>query len=137
VHDVTVDQFPLGKVVAPRWAAVLVVLLVIVVALSFNARLATMQQMRKEEARLKQAVSVEQARRADLQSLRSYVASDAYVEHWARVEAKMIKPGEVVIVPVAPNVAPTNPTPPAPVQTPKTILEEWWSLFFGEATATP
>jgi cell division protein FtsB len=137
VHGVTADQFPLGKVVAPRWAAVLVLVVMIVAALNFNARLTTLQQMRDEETRLKRAVSAEQARRSDLQSLRSYVASDAYVEHWARVEAKMIKPGEVVIVLVAPNVAPANPTMPAAVQMPKTILEEWWSLFFGEVPATP
>ena len=120
-----------------RWVVLSVMVLIAVLAFNFNSRLATIRQMRQDEVRLKQSVMAEEARQVDLNLLRSYVASDAYVEHWARVEAKMIKPGEVIIVPVASNVAPTNPTPPAPVQVPKTILEEWWSLFFGEAPATP
>ena len=131
------DQLPLGRVGFQRWAAAVIVLLVVVLALSFNTRLATIRRMHREEARLKQAVAMEETRQADLQWLGAYVASDDYVEHWARVEAKMIKPGEVVIVPVAPNVAATNPTAPASVQAPATIFEEWWSLFFGEAPATP
>ncbi len=133
----TVDQFPLGKVAFQRWAAALVLLLVALLAINFNSRLTTLRQMREEEARLKLAVSAERARQTSLQSLRSYVASDSYVEHWARVEARMIKPGEVAVVPVAPNVARVTPAPPAPTHAPATILEEWWALFFGESPLTP
>ena len=133
----TADQFPLGKVAFQRWAAALVLLLVALLAINFNSRLTTLRQMREEEARLKQAVSAERARQTSLQSLRSYVASDSYVEHWARVEARMIKPGEVAVVPVAPNVARATPEPPAPTRAPATILEEWWALFFGESPPTP
>ena len=133
----TADQFPLGKVAFQRWAAALVLLLVALLAINFNSRLTTLRQMREEEARLKLAVSAERARQTSLQSLRSYVASDSYVEHWARVEARMIKPGEVAVVLVAPNVARVTPEPPAPTRAPATILEEWWALFFDESPTVP
>jgi cell division protein FtsB len=120
-----------------RWAAALIVLVVVLLALNFNSRLATIRQMRQDEARLKQPVAAEEARQADLKSYLSYVLSDRYVEHWARVEARMIRPGEVAVVPVAPNVARATPEPPAPTRALATILEEWWALFFGEPPAVP
>jgi cell division protein FtsB len=137
VSDVTADQFPLGKVGFQRWAAALIVLLVMVLALNFNARLATIRQMRQEETRLKQAVAAEEARQAGLQSLRAYVMSDTYVEHWARVDARMIKPREVPVILIAPNTAQASPNPAAPISAPSTILDEWWALFFGETPAVP
>jgi cell division protein FtsB len=115
-----------------RLAPVLIVLVLVPVAIAFNARLATVRQMRQDESRLSQEVAAEQARQADLKLLQSYVASDAYVEHWARVEARMTKPGEVAVIPVAPTGAQPNAAPSAPVSTPSTIVDEWWAVFFDD-----
>jgi len=93
-----------------RWAAVLLLLMIVPVAISFNARLSTIRQMRQDEARLKRAVATEQVRQADLKSLRSYVSSDAYVEHWARASARMTRPGEVAVIPVASGSLQFNPS---------------------------
>jgi len=131
------DQLPQSKVLIQRWVAVLMVIMVVLLAFSFNSRLATIRQMRQDEARLKQAVVAEEAKQSSLKSLRSYVASDAYTEHWARVEAKMTRPGEVAIVPMALNVAPVASNAATLVRTPATILDEWWTLFFGETSSTP
>jgi hypothetical protein len=106
------------------------------VAIAFNARLATVRQMRQDEARSSQEVVAEQARQADLKLLRSYVASDAYVEHWARVEARMTKPGEVAVIPVAPASAQLNATPSVPASAPPTIADEWWAVFFDDNLKT-
>ena len=119
-----------------RWAAVLLLLIIVPVAISFNARLATIRQMRQDEARLKQAVTTEQVRQADLKSLRVYVASDAYVEHWARASARMTRPGEVAVIPVAPSNSQFNPSAPTLASAPASILDEWWAVFFDE-TLTP
>ncbi len=64
----------------------------------FGQQLALARQMRAEEMQLKQTVAAEQARHDDLVAQSEYVRSDEYVEHWARGEAKMAKPGEVSIV---------------------------------------
>ncbi len=115
----------------------MIVLVVALLALNFNARLATIQQMRQEETRLRQAVAKEEARQIGLKSLQAYVASDDYVEHWARVEARMIKPGEIPVIPIAARTAQVEPGLSPPARVPATILEEWWMLFFGETPAIP
>ena len=109
---------------------VLIVLVLVPVAIAFNARLATVRQLRQDEARLNQQVVAEQARQSDLKSLQSYVASDAYVEHWARVEARMAKPGEVAVIPIAPAGVQLNAAPSVPASAPPTIVDEWWTVFF-------
>jgi len=81
---------------------------------------------------LSQEVAAEQARQANLKLLQSYVASDAYVEHWARVEARMARPGEVAVIPVAPTSLQLNAVPSALEGGPPTILDEWWVVFFDD-----
>ena len=87
------------------------------------------RQMRVEEIRLEQMVATEQARYEILQEELEYVQSDAYIEEWARVEARMVQPGEVLVVP------PENmdlyiyglPTAtPSPTPTPSS----WWDRLW-------
>jgi cell division protein FtsB len=115
-----------------RLSPVLIMLMLVPMAIAFNARLATIRQMRQDEIRLSQEVAAEQARQANLKLLQSYVASDAYVEHWARVEARMAKPGEVTVIPVAPASAQVNAVPSASASVPSTIVDEWWMVFFDD-----
>lgn len=126
-----------GKLVLQRWAVVVVLLVIVPVVIGFNARLATVRQLRQDEARLRQAVATEQLRQADLQSLRAYVASDAYVEHWARAQARMTRPGEVAVIPVAPTSAQANSPEPTLASAPASILEEWWLVFFDDNSRSP
>jgi len=109
----------------------------VLLALGFNSRLTAIRQMRQDEAYLKQAVAAEETRQAGLKTYRDYIRSDSYVEHWARVDARMIKAGEGAMVPVAPAVGQPASGSLAPVQAPVTILDEWWSLFFGESSSSP
>lgn len=122
----------------PRWLVALAVVVFIPLAADFNARMVTIQQMRQEESRLVQALASASTRRADLEATRMYIQSDAYVEHWARVEARMAQPGQVAVIPVllATPTPQAPPTPPAsPVSSP---LEEWWALFFtGDQVILP
>lgn len=64
----------------------------------FSQQVTRAQQMRAEEVRLEQAVAAEQVYHDDLAAHLKYVQSDAYVEQWARKDAKMARPGEVVVV---------------------------------------
>lgn len=114
----------------PRWLLALAVVAFIPLAADLNARMVTIQQMRQEEYRLTQRIAAESTRRAGLEATRAYVQSDAYVENWARMEARMARPGEVAVIPV---MLPT-PTPmatPAPASAAPSLLDEWWILFFG------
>ena len=64
----------------------------------FNQQVARARQMRVEEIRFEQAVAAKQIYHDDLVAQLEYVGSDGYVEQWAREDAKMTRPGEVVVV---------------------------------------
>ncbi len=87
--------------------------------------------------RLEKTIEIEVAQNtATIQSLYTqiaYATSEAAVEEWAREEGHMARPGDVLIVPIAPG----NPTAqgiiqPTPTQRPVANWEVWWALFFGE-----
>lgn len=110
-------------------------------AWGFTRQLALARQMRMEEARLMQAVATEQARNEALTAQAEYVESDECVEHFARCEARMARPGEVVVVPLAEATPePAVEAQPAPASEPdKSFWTELWALVFGssEEPASP
>ena len=128
------DQLLQGNTILRRWAVALILLTVVPLALSFNARMATIRQMRQDETRLKQIVTAEETRQADLKQQLDDVRSDEYAKHWARVDAKMSKPGEVPVILAAPNDSLPTPAKPVTTQAPTSILDEWWAVFFGDTS---
>ena len=115
-------------------AAVIALAVIGALVWGFGRQLALARQMRAEEIRLEQAVAAEQLRHDELAAQLKYVKSDEYVERWARAEAKMAKPGEVVVVLAADAdtesaVAP-QPTPPLEPEA-RPFWVEWWELAFG------
>lgn len=130
VDSVTANQLSMGKVTLPRWAVAVTLVAAGLLALGFNSRLTAIRQMRQDEARLKQAIATEEARQAGLKSYLDYIRSDSYVEHWARVDARMVKTGEVAVILVAPAAEQPDSNSPPLVQAPATILDEWRALFF-------
>ena len=100
----------------------------------FGQQLVLARQMWAEEVRLEQVVVTEEARRQDLVTQLEYVKSDEYVEHWARKEVKMAKPGEVAVVPlVSAGEGPSGDEQPAatPTPEPRPFWVEWWESLFG------
>jgi hypothetical protein len=67
-----------------------------------------------------------------------YVQTDAYVSQWAREEAKMAKPGEVVMIPVLRGGSERAAAPaPEPLEEAPAVSEDrpfwaaWWEALFG------
>lgn len=115
-------------------AAVVTLAVVAALVWGFGQQLALARQMRAEEAQLEQALAAEQTRHDDLVAQLEYVKSDEYVEHWARAEVKMAKPGEVAVVlsveASEEQATDAQPTPSAePEERPFWV--EWWELVFG------
>ena len=115
-------------------ATVIAVVIVGGLVWGFGQQLALARQMRAEEIRLEHLVAAEQAHNDDLVAQLEYVSSDEYVEHWARAERKMARPGEVaVIVPTDLDEEPTGDAEPTPTPEPEPqpFWAELWELVFA------
>jgi hypothetical protein len=118
------------------FAAILSIGLLLVI--NFSGRIARGQQMDNERRRLQATIYVLQQQKIDLLKQRDYAASDAAVEHWAHTEGKLVREGEVLVIPIPSHSSEPTPVPPAPVlaasvpqgpqEAPRWHL--WWNLFF-------
>ena len=121
------------------WQLLLISALILLMPLlvDVNGRISVIRRMRQEETRLEQELTQAQAERDALQEQLEFVASDAYLEQWARVEARMTLPGQVVIIPL--QTEPGEPTQTGSFFTaappPLSIPEQWHRLFFGDDAA--
>jgi cell division protein FtsB len=132
---------PLLKLNRSQLAAIVAIVAVLaamgIIVWGFAQQLALARQLYAEEKHLEQAVATEQAHHEELAARLEYVKSDEYVEYWARTEAQMAKPGEVMVVLVNEAEEETaQETEPAPSPEPeeRSFWAELWELVFGPTT---
>lgn len=116
------------------FAAILAIGLIL--AINFSTRITAAQPLQQLYAQVSQEIEQLKQDQASLITERDYVQSDAYVESWARDDGKMVRPGEILVIPkpVGVSAAPTPiPPPDIPLETeppePET-WQVWWALFF-------
>ena len=113
-------------------------------AFQFAKRIKEAQPLRAEFAQTKAEVLALEVERAALREELAFIQSDAYVEFWARGEAKMLRPGETLVFTL--NATPNLDVPAAtaPNSSPRDNYTEaniiagdnsaswrlWWQLFF-------
>lgn len=109
----------------------------LILAINFSARISESQPLQEAYDRALREIDQLRQEQAMLIEQRDYVRSDAYVESWARSDGKMIRDGEVLVIPVpsgvgiedeaAPQISldALQTEPPAPEP-----WELWWALFF-------
>ena len=112
---------------------VVAIILLVMVMMNLNSRLGEYFHLDRERDKLSTQVGYLELTRAALDTQVAYATSDQAVENWARNEAHMIQPGDVLVV----QITPQNQTPAPEVEivvTPRAIenWEVWWVLFFGE-----
>jgi cell division protein FtsB len=114
----------------------------LMMAIQFSSRINAERDLANIRDTLNQEIDLLRREEAELTDQLDYVASDAYVEEWAREEARMIRPGETLIIPipstttlaefaqetVAPPTASLDTTLPDPAP-----WQMWWYLFFDAA----
>jgi hypothetical protein len=118
---------------------VLVVVIVGGLGWAFAQQLRLSQELGEEARELEHAVATQKTRSAYLTATLEYVQTDAYVSQWAREEAKMAKPGEVVMIPAVradgsgppatPTAAPAGEAMVVPEDRP--FWAVWWEAIFG------
>ena len=109
----------------------------LLLVINFSGRIARGQQMEIERKRLQATIDVLEIRNSELEKELNYAASDASVEYWAHTEGKMVRDGEVLVIPIPAGITEPTPVPPAPVLIATPIPEPqpenwrlWWNLFF-------
>ncbi len=108
-----------------------------VLGINFSSRIASSQPLRTYYAGMETEIAILKQEQQSLIEERDFAGSEAFVEQWARGEGKMVREGEVLVVPrpLAPAVQPTSPPPPLVAELETTIPEPeawelWWSLLF-------
>lgn len=108
----------------------------LILTLNFSSRIKLDRDLGRIHARFSAEIESLLEEQQDLIEQLSYVKSDSYVEYWARDEGKMIREGEVLILPKSSGAPATarqatvrlvdfQTTAPEPEN-----WELWWSLFF-------
>ncbi len=105
------------------------------VLIDFNRRIQTERRLVSQASQLRAEVASLAATQAALATELAYASSDGYVAWWAHSEGRYIQPGEVLVVPLAPN-GPASTPAPALVSAPtaESNFKIWMSLFFGSGS---
>ena len=117
------------------FAAILAIGLLL--AINFSSRITAGQPLQEAYNQAVTEVYQLKSEQTDLIKERDFVQSDAFVESWARDNGKMVRPGEVLVVPVPSTKSLATPdanqTQSVPVETtPRQAApwSVWWALFF-------
>lgn len=108
----------------------------LLLAINFSNRISAGQRIQKDREALEMEIATLTAEQEALRRELDYVSGDAFVEAWARAEGKMVRSGEVLVIPVPAGL----PLPTATSQAPPAFLEAeqeqeiepwrvWWALF--------
>lgn len=105
-------------------------------AINLSSLINSARPLQEKFRQLSDEITRLEREQANLIVERDFARSDAYVESWARNEGKMVRPGDVLVIPVPSglNLEPT-PVPEFSVAVETTPPEPeawmlWWALFF-------
>ncbi|HVO42217.1 MAG TPA: septum formation initiator family protein [Aggregatilineales bacterium] len=112
----------------------------LLLAINFSGRIAAGQRINARLEDIQNNIATLEIKATALKSELNYINSDAFIEHWAHTEGKMVRPNEILVRPVpgaTPIPAATSTTVPAVVSISggtrpdtSTNWKLWWSLFF-------
>jgi cell division protein FtsB len=117
----------------PLFWLVLAMVVGILILGGLNRRMADARRLTRASSQLETEVAMLETQGVGLETQVAAGASTPTVEAWARQEAKMVQPGDVLVVPI-PGEAPTPaPTPEAEAPPPPPgNWEVWVALVFGK-----
>jgi cell division protein FtsB len=107
--------------------------ILVLLVLGFNNRLAMLRQLEEEAKEVSTEVERLERTHTVLEAKIDDATSQAAVEEWAYEEARMVREGDHLIVPISPEES--TPVPLIPEEPEKTTLENWqyWqALFFDQ-----
>lgn len=110
-----------------------IMLLLFLLLMGLSARVNELNQLTEQYQMMNTEVAALRSTNTHLETQIGFASSDAAVDEYAREEGLMVKPGEVLVIPISPD----NPTP-APeiplVDKPEVVpnWRIWYQLFFAD-----
>ena len=97
-----------------------------------NRRMSNARELERDADVLHTETAALETQQAELQHDLAEAGSEAQVEEWARSQARMVRDGEKLIIPL-PAAGVVTPTPAsAPPRDPlPSAWQVWWALLFG------
>ncbi|MGD8604362.1 MAG: hypothetical protein PVF49_07310 [Anaerolineales bacterium] len=110
----------------------ILVLIGILILGDLNRRMVNARELERDADILATEVSALETQNAVLVTQMARTTDDSLVVEWAHEEAKMVREGEVLVVPITPPGGTPLPqvTPTQTVDQPSN-WEVWWALLFG------
>ncbi len=98
-----------------------------------NTRLNDLYRLTRERDSMRTEIANLTATAVGLETQIAFATSDGAVEQWAREEGMLVRPGDQLIVPIAPaDATPVPVVAPQATQPAMKNWQVWWALFFGE-----
>jgi cell division protein FtsB len=115
------------------WLIVVLTVLGILLIGDLNSRMANARRLERESQVLATEVSALNTEQVDLATRVAGATSEAYIAEWAHGDAKLVREGEVLVVPVAPDGTQRSfqTADDVRLETPSNF-QVWWALLFGK-----
>jgi cell division protein FtsB len=108
----------------------------LLLAINFSARIRRGQVVTDLKVEVEATITALEAENLELRREHDFVRSDASIVRWAQQEQKMVRPGEILVIPYPGIVTPEPAIRPTQESRRDSEREEvstwalWWSLFF-------
>lgn len=114
------------------WVILAVTVVGILIIGDLNGRMANARRLEREAEVLSTEVAALATEQVGLSEQVAGATSEAHIAKWAHADAKLVRDGEVLVVPVAPGGV-TRSTAGDPVETRElpSNFQVWWALIFG------
>ena len=98
-----------------------------------NRRMANARRLERDAVQLETEVGVMATERVQLMTSVAEATSEAIIAEWAHSDAKLVREGETLIIPLSPpgQISVPTPIPGHDLETPSN-WQVWWALIFGD-----
>jgi cell division protein FtsB len=116
-----------------RYVIYAIFILLFFLLMGLSARVNELNQLTEQYEMMKTEVNALRATNNNLATSIAYATSVAAVDEYARERGYMVKPGEILVVPISPNIE-----TPSSAKTPEVISDDfpnwkiWYQLFFSD-----
>ena len=115
------------------WMIVVLTVLGILIIGDINNRMANARRLERESLVLATEVAALGTEQVDLATSVAGATSEAHIAEWAHADARLVREGEVLVVPVAPGGSQRTFQVDQSIRAePPSNFQVWWALLFGD-----